>query len=127
MENPEIVDMMKSQLEITLYKNISDALANFYVFVEKNNKAMNEEEKELYNKLRRLYRVEVANNIEYACIMYLDNKLNNNTFESYYNGYLEAWVPKLKKLRTNPEDENVFSAIIEANEKIKSKKNISNT
>ena len=113
----ELITQAKSDLEIRMYKNISDAIQARILFKTRifEYNMDNEKDKNIFDNTMRLLKIEIMNHLEYACIMYLNGKVNNNTFESFYSDIVKVWAKNIKSTRTNKKDKTVYSAIRQVN------------
>lgn len=111
----ELITQAKSDLEIRMYTNISNSIKDRLAFHATAKNFKKKKDKAQFDRLSRLYKIEIMNHIEYACIMYLDNKVNQHTFKEFYFDIIKSWAKEVKKTRTNPKDKTVYAAILKVN------------
>lgn len=102
--------LRKSNLELTLYKNISDATKNFLEFSSKKHTYVDAGAEEDFIRIKNLLKLEVLNNLEYACKKYLSNEVDQRSFQEYYKDFIQNWEPNISKLKTTDSKE-VFQNI----------------
>lgn len=93
----------KRTLEITLYKNISDAIKNFLEFASKKSSliplnSVDDKQTKEFENIKRLFKQEVLNHLEYACKRYLDGAVGRDSFEEYYKHIVNKWAPKVHEV-----------------------------
>jgi hypothetical protein len=114
-----LLEQAKSDLEIRMYKNISDAIRERLMFFATEKQFKGKKNKEKYERIMRLLKIEILNHIEYACIMYLDGRVNKHTFEEFYLDIIKNWAKVTKENKTDKTNKSVYSSITSVNKKWK--------
>lgn len=103
-------NIRKSQLESVLYQSLATALNKFYEFSSKKSEFESRKALDDYERIKRLLKLEVLNQLEYACSKYMQGKVDSKSFKEYYKNYIPEWATQIEKLKTS-EKKEVFTEI----------------
>lgn len=110
------ISIKRDSMLFTLQSNLSTAMKSYadmaakkFDFVDDNYKK-NKEKKQHYTKLVNQTKREILNQLEFACLMYINCKVDKVSFEGYFKDIIISWSKKTEKSKTI-DSENVYKEL----------------